>query len=103
MKILKTILRSFVGGLFWILIAYLAVFVYYTIVYLFAGGWDRVVHWYKHISGGMQILSVSNGAAVVRLTPWNPRRFQATQIAILGITIALSSSDDDFEISLAGR
>jgi hypothetical protein len=89
MKILRIILRTLAGGLFWILIACWAIFVFYSIVYFVEGGPDRVVHWYMHISGSMKILSVSNGTAVVRLTPWNPRRFLATQIAILGITIAL--------------
>ena len=89
MNPLKTILRLVVSFLFWILIAYWAVFVFNTIYYLATGGPERVVHWYMHISGGMQILSVANGTAVVRLTPWNPRRFLVKQIVLLATTMAL--------------
>lgn len=85
----KAIIRLVIGFLFWMLIAYWAAFVFNTIYYLATGGPERVVHWYMHISGGMQILSVSNGTAVVRLTPWNPRRFLVNQIILLAITVAL--------------
>ena len=78
MKILKAILWAVTSGLFWILIAYWSVFVYYTIVYFFQGGSDRVVQWYMHTSGGIPFLSVSNGKAVLSLTPWSPRKFVAS-------------------------
>jgi hypothetical protein len=89
MNLLKVIIRLVIGFLFWMLIASWAVFVFNTIYYLATGGPERVVHWYMHISGGIQILSVSNGTAVVRLTPWNLRRFLVNQIVLLAITAAL--------------
>ena len=89
MNLLKVIIRLVIGFLFWMLIASWAVFVFNTIYYLATGGPERVVHWYMHISGGIQILSVSNGTAVVRLTPWNLRRFLVNQIVLLAITVAL--------------
>jgi hypothetical protein len=50
MKLLKTILRLVVSCLFCILIAFWAVFIFYTIFYLVESGPDRVVRWYMHIS-----------------------------------------------------
>lgn len=89
MKILKMILRASVSSLFWILTAFWAGFLFSSIVYFIEGGPDRVLHWYMHISGGMELHSLPNGTVVGHLDPWNPRLFLARLIANLLITVLL--------------
>jgi len=49
MNALKTILRLLVSCLFWILIAFWAVFLSTSVFYFVSSGPSLVVHWYTHI------------------------------------------------------
>ena len=89
MSILKMTLRAVVSSLFWILIAFWAIFLVYSSVYLVEGGADRVLHWYMHISGGIQSHSLPNGTVVWHIDSWNPRLFLARLVANFLITVML--------------
>lgn len=74
MNILKAILRM----LFWLLGAYWAVFIGYTVKNLVVGGPGAVVAWYKHISH-------TSGLSL----HWDWHWFLAQQVAMLAITVTL--------------
>ena len=82
MNAMKTILRSLRRGLMWLLIAYWAVFIGYTIKNLVQGGPEAVVRFYRHI------LYMHAGAQQVP-TEWNWGPFLAAQAVYLAITLAL--------------